>query len=160
MALTKNQTHYRVCNLCEAMCGLAIEHNGKEILSIRGDKADPFSKGSICPKGASIDQLYNDPNRLKKPLRKQEDGSFKEISWKAALDEVGEKINAVRTKYGDDAVALYLGNPTVHNFGMMLYSGEFRRILNTKNLYTPTTMDQLPHHFTGYYMYGLSLIHI
>jgi len=136
------------------MCGLAIEHNGKEILSIRGDKADPFSKGSICPKGASIDQLYNDPNRLKKPLRKQADGSFQEISWKAALDEVGEKINAVRTQYGDDAVALYLGNPTVHNFGMMLYSGEFRRILNTKNLYTPTTMDQLPHHFTGYYMYG------
>ena len=154
MENTKTQKHYRVCNLCEAMCGLEIEHDGQQIFSIRGDKKDPFSKGSICPKGASIDQLHEDPNRLKKPLRKQADGSWKEISWKAALDEVGEKINSIRTQYGDDAVALYLGNPTVHNFGMMMYSGELRRILGTRNFYTPTTMDQLPHHFTGYYMYG------
>ena len=51
--------HYRVCNLCEAMCGLEIEHVGDRILSVKGDKNDPFSKGSICPKGCL---LYTSPS--------------------------------------------------------------------------------------------------
>ena len=89
------QTHYRVCNLCEAMCGLAIEHDGQQVLSIKGDEKDPFSKGSICPKGALLGDLYADPDRLRKPLKKTVDG-FIEIEWNAALDLVGEKINAIR----------------------------------------------------------------
>ena len=148
------QKHYRVCNLCEAMCGLEIEHDGKKVHRIKGDKNDPFSKGSLCPKGALINELHEDPNRLKKPLRKTTDGTWEEIGWKDALQLVGEKINTLRTKYGDDAIGLYLGNPTVHNFGMMLYSGELKRVLGTKNYYSPTTMDQLPHHFLGYYLFG------
>lgn len=148
------QKHYRVCNLCEAMCGLVIEHDGQQVLHIRGDESDPLSKGSICPKGAHIHELHEDPDRLKKPLRKTEGGEWEEISWKQALDIVGEKINEVRKNHGKNAVGLYLGNPTVHNFGMMLFAGEFKRILETRNSFSPTTMDQLPHHFIGYYMFG------
>ena len=149
-----NKKHYRVCNLCEAMCGLEIEHNGEKVISVKGDQNDPFSKGSICPKGASIHQLHEDPNRLKKPIRKNDRGEWEEITWEEAIDEVGEKINEVRRKHGSDAVALYLGNPTVHNFGMLLYAGEIKRMLRTKNSFSPTSMDQLPHHFAGYYMFG------
>ncbi len=154
---TVHQKHYRVCNLCEAMCGLEITHDGKKVISVKGDQNDPLSKGSICPKGALIHKLHEDLNRLKKPLQKKEDGSWEEISWKLALDTVGEKINAIRKKYGDDSVGFYLGNPTVHNFGMMMMTGELKRILRTKNSFSPTSMDQLPHHFMGYYMYGHSL---
>ena len=150
----ENQKHYRVCNLCEAMCGLEIIHDGKEVVSVKGDQNDPLSKGSICPKGALIHKLHDDPNRLKTPLRKKENGEWEEIGWTEALDIVGEKINAVRKKNGNDSVGLYLGNPTVHNFGMMLMTGELKRMLRTKNSFSPTTMDQLPHHFMGYYMYG------
>ena len=152
--MTTNKKHYRVCNLCEAMCGLEIEHDGQKVLSVKGDKKDPFSKGSLCPKGALIHKIHEDPDRLKTPLLKNENGGWDEISWENAFDIVGEKINAIRTKYGNDAVALYLGNPTVHNFGMMLFSGELRRSLRTKNFFSPTTMDQLPHHFIGYHMFG------
>ena len=117
--LTTNKKHYRVCNLCEAMCGLEIEHDGQKVLSVKGDKKDPFSKGSLCPKGALIHKIHEDPDRLKTPLLKNENGGWDEISWENAFDIVGEKINAIRTKYGNDAVALYLGNPTVHNLSLI-----------------------------------------
>ncbi len=146
--------HYRVCNLCEAMCGLEIEHDGKKVLSVKGDPKDPFSKGSVCPKGILIHKLHEDPDRLKTPLLKKEDGSWEEISWEKAFDIIEEKISKIRKDHGDDAVALYLGNPTVHNFGMMLFAGEFRKSLRTKNFFSPTTMDQLPHHFIAYHMFG------
>ncbi len=152
MATTKK--HYRVCNLCEAMCGLEIEHDDQQVIAVKGDVNDPFSKGSLCPKGALIHKVHEDPDRLKAPLLKKENGEWEEISWKAAFDMVGQKINQIRTKYGNDAVALYLGNPTVHNLGMMLFSGEMRRSLRTKNFFSPTTMDQLPHHFIGYHVFG------
>ena len=45
-----SEIHYRTCNICEAMCGLAIEHSDGEIISIRGDKNDPFSEGYFCTK--------------------------------------------------------------------------------------------------------------
>ena len=156
--MTATQKHYRVCNLCEAMCGLEIEHDGKQVISVKGDINDPFSKGSLCPKGALIHKIHEDPNRLKEPLLKKSNGEWEKISWTKALDIVGEKMNEIRQKHGNDAVAVYLGNPTVHNFGMMLFSGELLRSLRTRNFFSPTTMDQLPHHFIGYQM--LSLIHI
>jgi len=148
------QKHYRVCNLCEAMCGLEIMHDGTKVHSVKGDFDDPFSKGSICPKGALIHKIYEDPDRLKKPLRKKDDGEWEEISWQEALDITAEKLSKVQADYGNDAVALYLGNPTVHNFGMMMFVGELKRMLRTKNSFSPTSMDQLPHHFIGYYMFG------
>ncbi len=151
------QKHFRVCNLCEAMCGLEIIHDGRKVLSVKGDKKDPLSKGSICPKGALIHELHNDPNKLRTPLRKKENGEWEVISWKLALDIVGAQINKIRKNHGADAIGLYFGNPTVHNFGMMMMAGEMKRILRTKNVFSPTSMDQLPHHFIGYYMYGHSL---
>ena len=146
--------HYRVCNLCEAMCGLEIAHDGEKVVSVKGDPNDPLSKGSLCPKGALIHKIHEDPNRLKEPIMKNSKGEWEPIGWEKAFDIVGEKINAIRQKDGNDAVAIYLGNPTVHNFGMMLFSGELRRSLKTKNFFSPTTMDQLPHHFIAYHMFG------
>ena len=151
MSLSK---HYRVCNLCEAMCGLEIEHDGKKVHTVKGDVNDPFSKGSICPKGALIHKIHEDPNRLKKPLKKNEKGEFVEVSWKEALDYTAEQLLKVKEEYGRNSVALYLGNPTVHNFGMMMMVGELKRMLRTNQVYSPTSMDQLPHHFIGYYMFG------
>ena len=152
--MTATKKHYRVCNLCEAMCGLEIEHDEQRVISVKGDVNDPFSKGSLCPKGALIHKIHEDPDRLKTPLRKKENGEWEEIDWSTAFDIVEEKLNAIRKEHGNDAVGIYLGNPTVHNFGMMLFSGELRRSLGTKYFFSPTTMDQLPHHFIGYHMFG------
>jgi anaerobic selenocysteine-containing dehydrogenase len=149
--------HHRVCNLCEAMCGLEIEHDGTRVLSVKGDKKDPFSHGFICPKGARIAELHEDPNRLKKPLRKRADGTWETIGWQEAIDYAGERLNAVRKKHGLDAVGFYFGNPTVHNYGIMSYTGDLRRALKSKNVFSATSMDQLPHQFMAHQMFGHTL---
>ncbi|MEW7292708.1 molybdopterin-dependent oxidoreductase [Aquimarina sp. 2304DJ70-9] len=154
---TKKYTHYRVCNFCEAMCGLEIEHNGKQVLSVKGDEKDPFSKGSICPKGAVIAEMYNDPDRLRKPLKKTSSG-FVEIDWEEALDIVGERLNAIRKEHGNDAIGLYFGNPTVHNYGAMMYVADLKKTIRSKNNYSATSMDQLPHHFASHFMFGNGMI--
>lgn len=149
--------HQRVCNLCEAMCGLEIEHDGVRVLKVSGDKKDPFSKGFICPKGARIAELHEDPNRLKKPLRKMANGEWETIGWAEALAYAGEKLNAVRQSNGLDSVGMYFGNPTVHNYGIMAYTSDLRRALKSKNNFSATSMDQLPHQFMAHQFFGHSL---
>lgn len=140
------------------MCGLTIEHDGQSVTSVRGDKDDPFSKGFICPKGARIAELHTDPDRLKRPLRKKADGSWEEIGWTEALDYAGERLNAVRKAHGLDAVGLYFGNPTVHNYGILSFLGDLRRALKSKNVFSATSVDQLPHQFVAHHVFGHSLL--
>jgi anaerobic selenocysteine-containing dehydrogenase len=147
------EIHYRTCNLCEAVCGIEIEHSSGKILSIKGDKKDPFSRGHICPKALALKDVYLDPNRLKTPVKRVGD-EWQEISWEAAFEEIGEKIKDVQANHGEDAVAVYQGNPSVHNFGTLLNSGSLLKALKTKNNYSATSVDQLPHHFAAWTMFG------
>ncbi len=147
------QTHYRTCNLCEAICGIAITHRDGEILSISGDEENPLSQGHICPKATALQDIYHDPDRLKHPLRRTAAG-WETIRWEDAFEEVTRQLKSVQQKYGRDAVAFYQGNPTVHSVGTMLFAPKFFRTLHTKNRYSATSVDQLPHHFAAYFMFG------
>lgn len=151
------EKHYRTCNLCEAICGIEIEHAGGEILSIKGDKNDPFSRGHICPKALALKEIYEDANRLKTPV-KRTGNDWREISWQEAFDEIVEKIGEIQAKYGRNAVAVYQGNPSVHNFGTLLNSGELLKSLKTQNNFSATSVDQLPHHFAAWTMFGHPLL--
>lgn len=152
-----SEKHYRACNLCEAICGIEIEHDGIEILSIKGDKNDPFSRGHICPKALALKEIYEDKNRLKFPV-KRFGSEWKEISWQEAFDETAERISAIREKYDKNAVAIFQGNPSVHNFGTLLSSGELLKTLKTQNSFSATSVDQLPHHFAAWAMLGHPLL--
>ena len=147
------KTHYRTCNLCEAMCGLEIKTEGQEILSIKGDKADPFSRGHICPKAVALKDIYEDPDRLKFPIKKTAEG-WVQITWEAAFKEVIERIKAIQSKYGMNAIGVYQGNPSVHNLGTSLFSPGFVRALQTTNRFSATSVDQLPHHLAATTMFG------
>ena len=147
------QTHFRTCNLCEAMCGIAIQHDGTKVHSIRGDKDDPFSNGYICPKAVALQDIYEDPDRLKRPLKKTADGHI-EISWEEAFDTIETKIKSIIKEHGPDAFGAYQGNPNVHNHGTMLFGPQFVRLLKTKNRFSATSVDQLPHHFAAQFMFG------
>ncbi len=149
----ETQRHYRTCNLCEAMCGLEIEYSGQDIIAIRGDKNDPFSQGHICPKATALEDIYRDPDRLKLPVRRTETG-WQQMSWEEAFSEVVAGIQAVQAKHGNNAVGVYQGNPNVHNMGAMIYSPPFVRSLRTKNRFSATSADQLPHHFAADLMFG------
>ena len=150
-------TKYRTCPLCEAMCGLEITIEGQEVKSIRGDKKDPFSRGHICPKALGLKDIHEDPDRLKYPLKKTSLG-WEQISWEQAFDEVVSGFQKVQAQYGDNAVATYNGNPTVHNYGSLLFSPNFIRALKTKNRFSATSVDQLPHHLAGMTMFGHPLL--
>ena len=154
---TRDGKHFRACNLCEAICGLEITVENGAITDLRGDPLDPLSRGHICPKGNALIDLYADPDRLKSPLRRAGD-AWLPLEWDAAFDLVAERLKSIVAEHGDDAVAIYLGNPAVHNSGTLLSSGGFLRALRTKNRFSATSVDQLPHHRAAAEMFGHPLL--
>ncbi len=152
--MKNSQTHYRTCNLCEAMCGLVIQHDGQRVLSIKGDKDDPFSHGHICPKATALQDVYEDPDRLRQPMRRTAVGDWEAISWDEAFAEAVAGIQRVQAAHGTAALAIYQGNPNVHNTGTMLFSPPFVHTLRTPNRFSATSVDQLPHHYAAYFMLG------
>jgi anaerobic selenocysteine-containing dehydrogenase len=151
------ESHFRTCNLCEAMCGLKIEVKGEKVVSVKGDKEDPFSLGHICPKAVALQDLYDDPDRLTQPVKRTEQG-WQTISWQQAFSEITTNLKSIQKQHGDDAVGVYVGNPTVHNLEAMLYGSDFFRQLRTKNRYSATSVDQLPHHLAAMLMFGHPLL--
>ncbi|MEW6738240.1 MAG: molybdopterin-dependent oxidoreductase, partial [Acidobacteriota bacterium] len=151
------QVHYRNCNLCEAMCGVEITLQADKSLSIRGDQDDPFSRGHICPKAVALQDVYYDKDRLKYPVRRTPNG-WQRIGWDEAFDEVARQLKHIQTQYGRNAVGMYIGNPTVHNYGSLLFGPTFIRSLHTRNRFSATSVDQLAHHFAAYFMFGHQLL--
>jgi len=157
MSGVRDGKHFRACNLCEAICGLEITTAGGRITDLRGDPADPLSHGHICPKGSALIDLHADPDRLKRPLVR--DGETRrEVTWEEAFALVATRLNAVIGEHGDDAVAVYLGNPTSHNSGTLLSMGGFTKALRTRNRFSATSVDQLPHHLAAVAMFGHPLL--
>ena len=149
--------HFATCTLCEAICGIVVETEERRVVSIRGDADDPFSRGHICPKALGLQDVYDDPDRLTRPVRR-DGASWTEIGWDEAFDEVARGLRAVQRAHGNDAVAIYLGNPTVHSLGAMLFTPTFVRALRTKNRFSATSVDQLPHHLVASVMFGHQLL--
>ncbi len=154
--MSASKTHFRTCNLCEAMCGIAIKVDDGVITSIKGDNDDSFSRGHICPKAIALKDLYEDPDRIRRPLQKV-DGEWQELSWDDALDKVAARISSLQAEHGNDALGVYLGNPNVHNTGATLMSGGVLRALKTKNKFSATSVDQLPHHIVSWKLFGHQL---
>ena len=151
------RTHFRACNLCEAMCGIAIDVDGDRVLAIRGDKDDPFSRGHICPKAVALQDVHDDPDRLKWPVRRTTSG-WQRIGWDEAFDEVARRIREIQSAHGVNAVGLYLGNPTVHNYGSILFGLPFIQSLRTRSRYSATSVDQLPHMLSSLQMFGHQML--
>merc|ERR1712169_57134 len=128
-----NRTHLRTCSLCEATCGIRIEQSASgDIVSIKGDKSDPFSRGYICPKATALQDLHNDPDRLRQPLKKTASG-WQEISWGQALNEAAEGFDRIQKAHGRNAIG-------------------------SRNKFSATSVDQLPHHMASYFMFGHQLM--
>ncbi|HKH06878.1 MAG TPA: molybdopterin oxidoreductase family protein [Acidimicrobiales bacterium] len=147
---------YRVCPLCEAGCGLEVTLRGTEVGRIRGDREDVFSHGYICPKGSTLRQLHEDPDWLRAPLVKR-DGEFVEVSWDEAFAEAERLLVPVLETHGRDAVGVYIGNPTVHSIGALLYTRSLVRALGTANVFSASTVDQRPKEVASGLMFGGSL---
>ena len=154
MTDTQNRTVFRTCPLCEATCGLEITVNPQEqVVRIRGDQKDVFSHGFICPKGSTLKQLHEDPDRLRKPLVKR-DGKHIEVSWEEAWQVVNDGLMGVIERHGRGALSAYLGNPNAHNLGPQLFSAVMLRSMGSRNVFSASTVDQVPKHVAGGLMFG------
>ncbi|MGE6994308.1 molybdopterin oxidoreductase family protein [Pseudomonas sp. NPDC047961] len=155
--MSETTQHHRACHLCEAICGLTIETRDEQIVSIKGDAQDSFSRGHICPKAVALQDIQNDPDRLRHPMRRV-GNEWQAIEWDEAFALVAERLAEIRERHGNNAVAVYQGNPSVHNYGLMTHSNYFLGQLKTRNRFSATSVDQLPHHLTSLMMYGHGLL--
>ena len=147
-------THRRTCHICEANCGIIIEAEGREIISIKGDPENALSRGHICPKATALEDLQNDPDRLRAPQKRVGD-EWHEISWEQAFTEIGEKTRAI-IACDPSSTAIYIGNPNAHSYGNALISGELKKALNTKVMFSASTVDQMPHQVVNLRLFGHS----
>src|SRR3954471_18878116 len=144
---------YLTCPLCEATCGLEVTLRDGAVERIRGDADDVFSKGFLCPKGVSIKELHEDPDRLREPMRKQPDGTFAPVSWDEAFAEIDARLMPL-VRDSRDAAAVYIGNPSAHNLATMLYGRVLLKALGSRNIYSGTTVDQYPKQLPSGLMFG------
>jgi len=147
------RTVHRSCTLCEATCGIAVEVEGREIRRVSGDDLDPFSRGEICPKAVGMRELQQDPDRLRRPLLRTAAG-FQEISWEEAWSRAAEGLARVREAGGPDAVALYRGNPGIHDHATTLGTQVLARALGTRNSFSAGALDTWPRFVQVSSMYG------
>lgn len=146
---------YRTCPTCEASCGLKLEVNRdtREVISVKGDPDDIRSGGYVCAKSQAFVYIHQDPERLRRPVRKTAEG-WEEISWEEALDEVGQRLGSIREQHGKDAIAFYYGNPNGHNVHTQLYTQLFITMMNSERFFSAGSVDQQPKNLACEIMYG------
>ena len=147
-------TEYTTCPLCEATCGLELQFAPDgELVRVRGDEDDVFSQGFICPKGGSLKALHEDPDRLRAPLVRR-NGELVEATWDEAFTEIAERLPPLVDAHGPNAVGVYLGNPSAHNLSAVLYGRVLLKALGTRNIYSASTVDQMPKQVSAGLMFG------
>ncbi|MFB6807539.1 molybdopterin-dependent oxidoreductase [Streptomyces sp. NPDC056387] len=147
------RTALRICPLCEATCGLTLTIEGTTVTGARGDRDDVFSRGFICPKGAAFGALDTDPDRLRTPLVRR-DGRLREATWEEAFEAIAAAIPALVQEHGAQSVGVVLGNPNVHTMAGALYPPLLLKALGTRNLFTASTLDQMPKHVSSGLLFG------
>ena len=146
-------THYRICPLCEACCGLEIKVQGGVVTSIKGDAQDVLSQGYICPKAVALKDLHDDPDRLRTPLIKR-NGQHVAATWDEAFAEIARRLPPLQAQQGRQAVAVAVGNPTVHKYGLLTYFPKLARALGTRNVFSASSLDQVPKQLACGLMFG------
>lgn len=156
-----------VCNLCEAVCGLVLEVEDGRVTSVRGNPDDPLSRGHVCPKGTALPDIEQDPDRLRRPVRRVSTGStqgsgsearWEEIGWDEAIDLAVTGLADTIERHGADSVAVYMGNPNVHSLGAMTHGAQVAKAIGSRNTCSATSVDQLPHQLVAHLMFGHQLL--
>ena len=145
--------HHRICPLCEACCGLEIKTDAGKVVSIRGHEADVLSRGYICPKAVALKDLHEDPDRLRTPRIKR-NGVHVEATWEEAFAEIEARLPPLISAHGRHATSVAVGNPSAHKIGLLTYFGKLARALGTRNVFSASTLDQMPKQLASGLMFG------
>ncbi len=139
------------------MCGLRVTVQAGTAGAVRGNPDDVWSRGHLCPKGASLQQIHHDPDRLRQPLVRTRSGAHVEVSWDDALAEAEAVLRPVLDRHGAAAVSVYIGNPVAHNLGLETYVGALVGMAGAAGMpayYTPGTVDQWPLNVVSALLFG------
>jgi len=151
--MSETKQHHTFCRICESLCGLEVTTRGNTVVDIKPDKDHVASQGFACPKGLKQHKLFDSPDRLKYPM-KRETGGWKRISWAQALKEIGEKIRNIIKEHDPDAVAMYVG--TAAGFGVLhpVFAQGFMTGLGSKSMYASATQDCSNKFSVAHQVYG------
>ena len=147
---------HRSCSICEASCGIRVlaDREKREVLRIEGNPDDPISQGHVCPKVTAMKGVFEDPDRIKRPIRKRADGTWEEISWDTAYDYAAERIGALQEEHGNDTLGVYIGNPSGFDVGCLIYNRFILESLRTPRMFSAATMDHFPKLYTSRVLFG------
>ena len=122
---------------------MEVDRDKQKIISIKGDPDDHRSRGYVCAKSQAFNYIYEDPDRLRHPVKRSGE-SWVEISWEEAFDTIAEKFSSIRANYGKDALAMYVGNPLGHDFAAGVYLQSLMSVAGTERFFSAGTVDQHP----------------
>ncbi|MCK5151432.1 MAG: molybdopterin-dependent oxidoreductase [Candidatus Thorarchaeota archaeon] len=95
---------------CPDICAYVVHIEDGKVVRLEGDENHPYTLGRCCPKGyAHVIRTYYE-DRLRYPLRKQDDGTFKRITWDEAFDEISSNMNRAKEEFGPESVGIYSGS--------------------------------------------------
>src|SRR5918995_2454814 len=153
----RERSAFRTCPFCEATCGLEVTVRDDAVVKVRGDADDVFSRGFLCPKGVALQDLHEDPDRLRTPLVRRADGELTPASWDEALGVIAATLPPLLEAHGRDAVAVYIGNPAAHGLAALLYGRVLLKALGSRSIFSASTVDQRPKEISSALLFGTAL---
>ena len=131
------------CRICSGGCGtlLTVDENDR-IVDIRGDKAQPMSRGYACAKGLQAEESHHGPGRLLHPLRRNGPDSFAQLPLSDAFDQIAERLQRIVGEHGSDAFGMYLGGGAAFNATWLPMQASFMAAIGSPQLYSTLTIDQ------------------
>ncbi len=120
-----------VCSHCSVGCGIVAEVQNGVWIGQEPAFDHPFNLGAHCAKGASVREHGHGEKRLKYPM-KQTQGKWEKITWEQALDEIGDKLLAIREQSGPDSV-YWLGSSKHNNEQAYLFR-KFAALWGSNNI--------------------------
>jgi formate dehydrogenase major subunit len=120
-----------ICTHCSVGCTVVAEVSNGVWIGQEPGWDSPLNRGSHCAKGASVRELVHGDRRLKYPM-KLTNGQWNRVSWDQAINEIGDKLMAIREKSGPDSV-YWLGSAKFSNEGAYL-NRKFAAFWGTNNV--------------------------
>ncbi len=145
------------CRICEAGCGLSVTTEGNQVVRIDPDKDHVSSQGFACVKGIRFGEIHHSPDRLDHPMKRVGD-AWTEITWEQAFTEIAAKVNDIRSRRGNNAVAGYLGNPAAFGALHPMAFHAFLLGLGTTNAFSSASQDLTNKYLVAQRMYGVPLL--
>jgi len=151
MARTETVTY---CRICEASCGLVATVEDGRLVQLRPDPEHPLSRGFSCPKGIAMTDVQNDPDRVLHPLRRRDDGTFEQVTWDEALDDIGRRLAATLVRDGAESVGWYFGNPAAFSYSHVLWLQGIVQALGIRHVYSAGSQDVNNRFVASHLLYG------